>query len=601
MTVGRNEVIMDDRTDLCGKTLGDYQILKRIGGGATSDVFLARQISLERHVALKILKDALASDDNYVRRFLHEARAAAQLEHPNVVRIYEVGELKNPEPSSWLKLGKNRRESAKSYWFISQEFISGVSLAQFLRRNGPASIQQTFVVLEQVAAALKCASDFNLVHRDVKPENILVDSSGIIRVVDFGLARAIGPTESTMTGAYATRTGVALGTPLYMSPEQARGQTVDARSDVYSLGVTAYQLLTGRAPFNGATPLAVALKHINERPTSVSELRPEVPEGLANLVMRMLEKNAADRPASLSELINDIRAARRECQGAFSRAESSLKEAVLDEESGVSTFFSTDEERERYDRVATTTSLALDWRATYDQLESVKREGVVFWNRRRVAFFAVFLVASFLLGGLLHIINNRRLSFAPPEPPLCVERFRTVEEQYVFALQTGAVDAWKSVYEYFPGVDYWEVRAKKQLALVYVSENDVESAGRLFQELGGRTKSDVAVETFVLAGRSWLEAQRGNYSAAVSLLSELTVKPNLDHMTQYLVAKTRGIIQKRYEIDFRSAPVNDARQFETPTPYRPQYPRAKGAESGMARFRGGRQNDQTEDRSVKTP
>lgn len=136
MTVGRNEVIMDDRTDLCGKTLGDYQILKRIGGGATSDVFLARQISLERHVALKILKDALASDDNYVRRFLHEARAAAQLEHPNVVRIYEVGELKNPEPSSWLKLGKNRRESAKSYWFISQEFISGVSLAQFLRRNG---------------------------------------------------------------------------------------------------------------------------------------------------------------------------------------------------------------------------------------------------------------------------------------------------------------------------------------------------------------------------------------------------------------------------------------------------------------------------------
>ena len=243
----------------------------------------------------------------------------------------------------------------------------------------------------------------------------------------------------------------------------------------------------------------------------------------------------------------------------------------------------------------------IDWRATYDQLESVKREGVVFWNRRRVAFFSVFLVASFLLGGLLHIINNRRLSFAPPEPPLCVERFRTVEEQYVFALQTGAVDAWKSVYEYFPGVDYWEVRAKKQLALVYVSENDVESAGSLFQELGGRTKSDVAVETFVLAGRSWLEAQRGNYSAAVSLLSELTVKPNLDHMTQYLVAKTRGIIQKRYEIDFRSAPVNDARQFETPTPYRPQYPRAKGAESGMARFRGGRQNDQTEDRSVKTP
>lgn len=600
MSAGHDEVIMDDRTDLCGKTLGDYQILKRIGGGATSDVFLARQISLGRHVALKILKDALAEDDSYVRRFLHEARAAAQLEHPNVVRIYEVGELKFPATSSWLKWGKNRRESAKSYWFISQEFISGVSLAQFLRRNGPASIQQTFTVLEQVAAALKCASDFNLVHRDVKPENILVDSAGIIRVVDFGLARAIGPTESTMTGAYATRTGVALGTPLYMSPEQARGQAVDARSDVYSLGVTAYQLLTGRAPFNGATPLAVALKHINERPISVRKLRPEAPEGLANLVMRMLEKDVANRPASLPELINDIRAARREALNAFSPSESSLKEAVLDEESGVSTFFSTDEERKRYDRVATTTFLALDWRATYDQLESVKREGVVFWNRRRVAFFSALLVVSFLVGGLFHFLNNKRLSCAPPEPPLCVERFRTVEEQYVFALQTGAVDAWKSVYEYFPGLDYWEVRAKRQLALVYVSENDVESAGRLFQELIGRTKSDTALEKFALAGRSWLEAQQGNYSAAVSLLSELSATPNLDHMTQYLVSKTRGIVQKRYEIDFTSAPVDDVQQYEISTPYRPQSSRANGNENGM-RFRGGRPNEQAEGRSAKTP
>ncbi len=601
MEVGQKEVIMDDRTDLCGKTLGDYQILKRVGGGATSDVFLARQISLERHVALKILKDALASDDNYVRRFLHEARAAAQLEHPNVVRVYEVGELTFPATSSWLKLGKNRRETGKSYWFISQEFISGVSLAQFLRRNGPASIQQTFTVLEQVAAALKCASDYHLVHRDVKPENILVDSAGIIRVVDFGLARAIGPTESTMTGAYATRTGVALGTPLYMSPEQARGQAVDARSDVYSLGVTAYQLLTGKAPFNGATPLAVALKHINERPTPVRKLRPEVPEGLANLVMRMLEKNVADRPSSLTELINDIRAARRESLGAFSPSESSLKEAALDEESGVSTFFSTDEERERYNRVVTTTSLALDWRATYDQLESVKREGVVFWNRRRVAFFTTFLGVSFLLGGLLHFLNNKRLSDAPPEPPLCVERFRTVEEQYVFALQTGAVDAWKSVYEYFPGVDYWEVRAKRQLALVYVSENDVESAGRLFQELSRRTKSDMAVETFALAGRSWQEAAQGNYSAAVSLLSELSAIPNLDHMTQFLVSKTRGIIQKRYELDGAVAPERNVQLRATPSTTRSQYSQAKGKESGMTRFRGGRANEQTDGRPGETP
>lgn len=293
---GQTNEIDPLRESLCGRRLGDYYIERRVGGGATSDVFLAKQTSLGRLVALKVLKDELASDEKYVKRFLQEARAAARLEHPNIVRIYEVGELVDESDARSLgrKKGRRARVGGKTYRFIAQEYVGGMSLAQYLRRNGTTTIMQTFSALEQIASALKRASDENLVHRDVKPENVLIDSAGVLKVVDFGLAHFADSGETSLVTTALTRTGVALGTPLYMSPEQARGQKVDSRSDVYSLGITAYRMLTGSAPFYGETPLAVVLKHLNERPRPITEVRPEVPDALAKLVHRMLEKNPND-------------------------------------------------------------------------------------------------------------------------------------------------------------------------------------------------------------------------------------------------------------------------------------------------------------------
>ncbi len=582
MESAANSLIKNDRRELCGKTLGDYTVIRRIGGGATSDVFLAKQNSLGRNVALKILKDDLSQDETYVRRFIHEARAAAKLEHPNVVRIYEVGELTDDSAVKrrWF-LTKKGRSQSKIYRFIAQEYVAGLSLAQYLHRNGPLSIDQTFAAMEQVACALKRASDFKLIHRDVKPENIILDSSGVVHVVDFGLARPSEANDATWTDVSLTRTGVALGTPLYMSPEQARGQKVDSRSDVYSLGVTAYHMLIGDVPFRGESPLAVVLKHLNEKPRPIRELRPDAPEALARLVERMLAKNPDDRPSSPASLLQELRDAKIEylresqtrdmqeitaqgdanvlgdstgfslgtniCSQSSSNGNGSGQtegDSRESDEGVFSSFFQTDEERKSFEHALSTTAVSMEWRANIEELESIRNVRERFWTPSRIALTSITTAFAFLVGGGLLILRNTRLSAAPPEPPLTIQRFNTVEEQYVFALQTGAVDAWKSVIEYFPNDKYWTRRAERQLALEYVVEDDVESADKLFKSLAADS-SDVEFDPFPLAGVAWVSARRGDFAAATATISELSYYRTSDRLTEVLLSKTRDIIRNR--------------------------------------------------------
>ena len=588
MESATNSNIKNDRRELCGKTLGDYAIIRRIGGGATSDVFLAKQNSLGRNVALKILKDDLSQDETYVRRFIHEARAAAKLEHPNVVRIYEVGELVDDSAvkKRWLLPWRSRSQT-KVYRFIAQEYVAGLSLAQYLRRNGPLSIDQTFVAMEQIACALKRASDFKLIHRDVKPENVILDPSGVVHVVDFGLARPSEANDATWSDVSLTRAGVALGTPLYMSPEQARGQKLDSRSDVYSLGVTAYHMLTGDVPFRGETPLAVVLKHLNEKPRPIGELRPDAPKALVNLIERMLAKNPCDRPSSPEALLRELHDARierfrdsatrdvQEVGGAgnldvqgdttgFSLGASALPESNQNGGDSVGTegesngfggstvpsFFQNDEERKRFEHALSTTAVSMEWRTNIEELEALRNVKESYWTKRRVALTSVATVFAFLIGGGLLTLRNMRLSAAPPEPPLTIQRFNTVEEQYVFALQTGAVDAWKSVIEYFPDDDYWTRRAKRQLALEYVNEDDVDAAAELFNSLAA-DQSGVEFDPFPLAGIAWVSAQRGDFVAATATISELSFYRTSDRMTDVLLSKTRDIIQNRNDTNSR--------------------------------------------------
>ncbi len=270
--------------DLTGRVLGDFCLLRKLGKGGMADVYLAEQTSLRRQVAIKIMRADFVADPQYVKRFRHEASAAGGLNHPNIVQVYMVGEQ-------------------DGIHFISQEYVQGRNLKEFITRKGPLEIPIALHVLKQVAAALQVAADKGIVHRDIKPENILLTKKGEAKVADFGLAQLTLQGEKVAL----TQVGVTMGTPLYMSPEQVNGRPLDARSDIYSLGVMAWHMLTGYPPFNGETALAVAVKHLNEQPPSLAEARPDVPVGVRNLIERMMSKKKEDRPADALAVLNEIK------------------------------------------------------------------------------------------------------------------------------------------------------------------------------------------------------------------------------------------------------------------------------------------------------
>lgn len=564
------------REELCGRTLGDYRIERRVGGGATSDVFLATQLSLGRPVALKILKDELARDETYLKRFLQEARAAARLEHPNIVRVYEVGvatlggetrrdfSVETFDDGGGSKTRKKRRfgrrlgASAKNFRFIAQEYVDGMSLQRFLRGGARASIPQTFSALEQIAAALKRAANAGVVHRDVKPENVLLDANGTIKVVDFGLARLDGNVGAT--SATLTRTGFAMGTPLYMSPEQARGGKIDSRSDIYSLGIVAYRMLTGTAPFSGDAPLAVILKHLNERPRPIEELRPDAPPALVALIRRMIEKKPSDRPESPDVLLDALRSARREFERSEAGASTESTQTAFDgngraderePENGVAAtgFFRTDDERAAFERALETTNLSQTWQTNRAMLQTLRSESAKRWTRRGVALAGAAFVGAFLCGAAATAARNCFVASQTKEPPSTIRRFDSVEEQWVFALHTGTVDAWRSVGEYFPNDAYWASRAERQLALAYLDEKNVAEAKVIFERIAANPSAGRDADAFGVAGLAWCAALDGDLNGAVATISELrTAKTTgYDRLTEFALAKTEEIVRRQTE------------------------------------------------------
>lgn len=267
---------------LAGRRLGDFQIVRLLGEGGMGEVYLAEQISLQRPVALKVLRQDLLDDESYLHRFEAEAKAVAPIHHPNIVSVYAIGE----------------EEGVR---YIALEYVQGMNLRDYLNRKGPLEPSVFVNVLRKVAAALEAAAERDIVHRDIKPDNVLITKKGEVKVADFGLARQTGGEELRLT-----QTGVTMGTPLYMSPEQLHGQQVDGRSDVYSLGVMSYHMLAGRPPFHGETAVAVALQHVSATPTPLEEIRPDVPVELCRLVERMMAKSAADRPQTPAEILREL-------------------------------------------------------------------------------------------------------------------------------------------------------------------------------------------------------------------------------------------------------------------------------------------------------
>ena len=265
-----------------GQLIADrYELKETVGSGGMSTVYCAFDTLLERHVALKILHDQFGEDADHVERFRREARAVAQLSHPNIVTVIDRGE-----------------EDGKQ--FIVFELIDGENLKELVERGGPLPVRRVLDLGIEVGRALAFAHAQGLVHRDVKPQNVLLNQDGQAKVTDFGIVRSLDAVDGQ------TETGTVLGTSHYIAPEQARGERVDAHTDLYSFGVVLYELLVGEVPYAGDSFLSVAKKHVNEPVPSVLERRADTPLRLASLVEHCLAKLPADRPASMDEVVSEL-------------------------------------------------------------------------------------------------------------------------------------------------------------------------------------------------------------------------------------------------------------------------------------------------------
>lgn len=256
--------------------LDRYRLGARLAVGGMGTVFAATDQKLDRPVAIKVLADNLAHDESFVERFRREARAAAGLGHPNIASVYDYGE-------------------DNGCHFIVMELVEGRDLSQVLRTEGPLSPERTVAIVSQICAALGHAHAAGIIHRDVKPANVIVDDSDRVKVTDFGIARAAGDSKLTMTGSV-------LGTAHYISPEQANGAPLSQRSDLYSLGIVIYESLTGALPFTGSSPMSVAMRHLNDDMPGPSELNPSVPEPLDRVVEKATMKDPAARYVDAAEM-----------------------------------------------------------------------------------------------------------------------------------------------------------------------------------------------------------------------------------------------------------------------------------------------------------
>lgn len=270
--------------DLTDKTIGDYHLLRRLGQGGMGQVYLAEQISLKRKVALKLLREDLARNETALHRFQQEATAVARVNHANIVQVYAIGE-------------------DQGLHYMALEYVEGKNLREFIEKKGPPEVLVAISMLRQTASALQRASEFGVVHRDIKPENILVTRKGEVKVADFGLSRIFDENAQPLN---LTGTGVTMGTPLYMSPEQVEGKKIDPRTDIYSLGVTAYHLLSGSPPFKGQTPFEVAVQHVQKEPEPLSAIRPDIPKELCTIVHKMLAKKPEERYQSAQEIVQSL-------------------------------------------------------------------------------------------------------------------------------------------------------------------------------------------------------------------------------------------------------------------------------------------------------
>ncbi len=361
-------------------------------------------------------------------------------------------------------------------------------------RCGPPDMAVALAVMRQACDALRKAAEQGIVHRDIKPENIMISQAGEVKVADFGLARL----RDDLGATNLTQAGFTMGTPLYMSPEQIEGKPLDPRSDIYSLGVTSYQMLSGRTPFVGETAISVAVQHMQNEPEPLEKVCPHLPPALCRVIHKMLAKNPAQRYESARLLLKDLRGLSTPLAG---EEELSLIEQWADEGGpGVPT------------REASTAQLSTVMLAA--------RQGPV--SRRGVALFAVGLVATFMLGlGIARATRPKPTLRAADAPWKRVERKSSAEAQYLYALMVDNEDGWRSVVEYFPQASYFDRRAEQQLARLYMQQDDYPRALALFEKFADMDDTEVDFRAFGLAGAAAVLSYQNQPQASAQRLAEL--------------------------------------------------------------------------------
>src|SRR4051794_16974765 len=335
---------------------GRYELHRRIARGGMADVFLARDQLLDRPVAVKVLFPEYAADPAFVVRFRREAQSAANLNHPNIVSVYDWGQ-------------------EQGTYFIVMEYVEGRSLADIIKAEGPLHPQRAAEIASDMAAALGFAHRNGMIHRDVKPGNVLISPTGQVKVADFGIARALGASADDNL----TQAGSVMGTATYFSPEQAQGLSLDPRSDLYALGVVLYEMVTGGPPFTGDNPVAIAYKHVQEQPTPPRQVNPDVPVALEAIILKLIAKTPGARYASADEVRADLRRFTDGLPVAAMGATVGATQAVAATQAVGAT-------------QATTAIAADDY--VGDQPEK-KRSGL---------FIAVLVVLLLLLGGLIYLL-----------------------------------------------------------------------------------------------------------------------------------------------------------------------------------------------------
>ena len=443
--------------DLSDHQLGDYLLIHRLGRGGMAEVYLAEQSSLQRQVAVKLLRRDLAKQDGYVQRFHNEARAAAALVHANIVQIYEVGCIDDLH-------------------FLAQEYVPGQTVKQLVTRNGPLPVTRAVSILRQMTAALHKAGQGSIVHRDIKPENILISPNGEVKVADFGLARVMDPQNVDLTQA-----GITMGTPLYMSPEQVEGKPLDHRSDLYSSGVTMFFMLVGRPPFEGDTSLSVAVQHLQKSPPELADLRPDVPDELAKIVDRLLAKEPDRRFANAGELLKALRALPAEALDRSLPTEETTE--ATGDDLNPSSMFAT------------------------QQLQTVMNQSPASTKQSQEVWRTwIPLAAAIAIGGLIAVATW-------PGPLLEVDashlkevpQLGTAEDQYWYAVGVNSVDAWNSVARYHtpdndPMNALYANRAQQQLAWYYVEQKEYSRAKEIYEALSALPSNDREFKAIGQAG-----------------------------------------------------------------------------------------------------